>query len=263
MLLIGEKINVMSKTIGPAMKERNPEPIVELAKEQIEAGANMLDLNVGPATKKGDEMMAWLVETVQGAVDVPLCLDTTNPVAMEAGLAAHKGQAMINSTSGDPERMQTMMPLAAQYNAKLIGLALTEKGIPRDANERMSVAVDIMTGCMEHGVDLENLYLDPLVLSITVPGAQYQAMEVVESIKMFRQLNDPPLKTVVGLSNISNGALPETKPLLDSVFLTMLLDAGLDAAIVDPFEAELMNTMKTIRVLGNETVYCHSYLELC
>ncbi len=262
MLLIGEKINVMSKTIGPAMKERNAEPIVQLAEEQVAAGANMLDLNIGPATKAGDEMMAWLVETVQGAVDVPLCLDTTNPVAMEAGLAVHKGQAMINSTSGDPERIATMMPLAAQYNAKLIGLALTEKGIPRDANERMSVAVDIMSACMEHGVDLDNLYLDPLVLSICVPGAQYQAMEVVESIRMFKQLNEPPLKTVVGLSNISNGAPAETKPLLDSVYFTMLADAGLDAAIVDPFESELINTAKTLEVFHNGTVYCHSYLEL-
>ncbi len=263
MLLIGEKINVMSKTIGPAMKERNPEPIVELAKAQVDAGANMLDINIGPATKAGDEMMAWLVETVQGAVDVPLCLDTTNPVAMEAGLAVHKGQAMINSTSGDPERIASMMPLAAKYNSKLIGLALTEKGIPRDANERMAVAVDIMTACMEHGVDLENLYLDPLVLSITVPGAQYQTLECINAVKMFKELNDPPLKTVVGLSNISNGALPETKALLDGIFFTMLACNGLDAAIIDPLETEFMNMIKTIKVINNDTVFCQSYLELC
>jgi 5-methyltetrahydrofolate corrinoid/iron sulfur protein methyltransferase len=266
MIIIGEKINVMSKTIGPAMRERDAGPIVEMAKAQLAGGADYLDVNIGPATKAGDEMMAWLVRTIQEACDgTPLCLDTSNPVAMEAGLAAHdsgKGKPIVNSTSGAQERLDAMVPLAAKHDAMIIGLCTQEKGIPRDANARMSVAADLMGACMMHGVPLEDLILDPLVLPVCVPGAQNQVNEVFQSVKMFQQLNDPPLKSVVGLSNISNGVPGETKPLVDRTFLAMLASAGLWAAIADPLDVALMSTVKTIRVLEDEVVYCHSFLEL-
>lgn len=263
MIIIGEKINVMSKTIGPAMKDKVEGPIVDLAKAQIAAGATYLDVNIGPATRGGDEMMAWLVQTIQAACDdVCLSLDTSNPSAMEAGLKAHKGKAIINSTSGAQERLDTMVPLAAAHGAMIIGLCTVERGIPRDANERMAVAVDIMGACMTHGVPIEDLILDPLVLPVCVPGAQNQAHEVFESIKMFGQLNDPPPKTTLGLSNISNGVPPRTKPLVDRTFLAMLAACGLWSAIADPLDRELMETAKTVGILQDETVYCHSYLEL-
>jgi 5-methyltetrahydrofolate corrinoid/iron sulfur protein methyltransferase len=263
MIIIGEKINVMSGTIGPAMKERVAEPIVELAKAQLAAGAHYLDINIGPATKGGPEMMTWLVETIQGATnDTPLCLDTSNPQAMEAGLTAHKGKAIVNSTSGAQERLDTMVPLAAKHGAMIIGLCTVERGIPRDANARLAVAVDIMGACMMHGVPIEDLILDPLVLPICVPGAQNQAKEVFEAIRMFGQLGDPAPKSTLGLSNISNGVPPETKPLVDRTFLAMLASCGLWSAIADPLDADLMATAKTVGILQDETVYCHSYLEL-
>lgn len=291
MLIVGEKINVISKEIGKAMKERNPGPIQEMAKKQVAGGANWLDINIGPASKDGPELMEWLVKTVQEVVNVPLSLDTTNAEAMEAGLKVHKGKALINSASGAPERLKNMLSLAAKYNADVIGLTMTEKGIPRDANERMVIAYDIVTACAEYGVPLENLYLDPLILPIAV--AQNQAMEAVEAIKMFKQLNDPPLKTIVGLSNISNGTPPQTKPVLDRVYLVVLKDAGLDAAIADPLDKELMaaakdgeailnlakdeNVLQTalansedkellvaaraIKIFRNEMLYAHSFVE--
>ncbi|MDI6891994.1 MAG: dihydropteroate synthase [Actinomycetota bacterium] len=259
MLVIGEKINVMSKTIGPAMKSREAKPIQELALAQVGAGANMLDVNIGPATKGGPEMMDWLVKMIQEVVDVPLSLDTTNAAAMEAGLKVHKGQALINSASGEKERLTSMLSLAAKYDAKVIGLTLTKAGIPRDANERMAIAVDIIGACAEHGVSLENLYLDPLILPIGV--AQQQAMEVVEAIKMFRQLNEPPIKTVVGLSNIYNGVPEEIHGVLIRTYLTVLMTAGLDAAIMDALDKDLMDTLKTIQIFKNEILYCHSYLD--
>ncbi len=259
MLVIGEKINIMSKSLGPAMKERNAEPIIEMAKKQVERGANMLDINIGPATKDGLALMEWLVTTVQGVVDVPLSLDTTNVDAMEAGLKVHKGQAMINSASGEPERLEKMMSLASQYNAKIIGLTLTEKGIPRDANERVTVAVDILTKAMEKGVPPENLYLDPIIMPVGV--AQKDFVEIFEALRMFKQLNDPPVKTVVGLSNASNSLPPKIKPLIDRTLLVMLMACGLDAAILDPLDKDLMNALKTSLVLKNEILYCHSYLD--
>lgn len=260
MLAIAEKINVIKKDIGAAMKAMDKKPIQDLAEAEVKAGANILDVNIGPATKGGPELMDWLVKTIQEVVDVGLSLDTTNAEAMEAGLKAHKGQAMINSASGEPARLEKTMSLAEQYNAKIIGLTMREKGIPRDANERVEIAMEILAAASAHNVSPENLYLDPLVLPVAV--AQEHAKEAIEALKMFKQLSDPPVKTVVGLSNISNGAPAEIKPLLDRVFLTVLMDAGLDAAIMDPLDKDLMGTLKTIRVFNGDILYCHSYLDM-
>lgn len=259
MLIIGEKINVMSKTIGPAMKAREAKPIQELAVAQVSAGANVLDVNLGPASKGGPEMMEWLVKTIQEVVDVPLSLDTTNAEAMAAGLKAHKGQAIINSTDARRERLETILPLAKEHEAKVIGLTMTEAGIPRDANERVAIAVDIMAAFMEFDVPLDRLYLDPLVLPIGV--AQNQASEVIEAVRMFKQLNDPPLKTVAGLSNIYNGTPSALHSAIGATYLIMLMSAGLDAAIVDPLDKRMIEAIRTAEVVQNKILYCDSYLD--
>lgn len=259
MIIIGEKINVMSKSLGKAMQERNPEPILEMAKKQVEAGANYLDINIGPATKGGPELMEWLVTTIQSEMDIPLSLDTTNYEAMEAGLKVHKGKAIVNSASGEPERLEKMSDLAAKYNAALIGLCLTSEGIPRDASERAAVATEILMKTMEKGIPTEDLYLDPLVLPVSV--AQKDAQEVMEAIKVFKQLADPPPKTVVGLSNVSNSTPDAVKSWLDRTLLAMLMAVGLDGAILNPLDKDLMATLKTALVFRNEILYCHSYLD--
>lgn len=256
MFVIGEKVNVINTKIGVAMKERNPEPILAMAKAQVDAGANLLDINIGQA-KDGPERMAWLVGIIQDAMDVRCCLDSMNPAAIEAGLKVHKGRALINSTNGLPETMAAYLPLAAQYDADIIGLTMMN-GIPRDANERAAIAVDIMTNAMAYGVPIENIFFDPLILPIKV--AQEQAIQVFEAIKLFRQLNDPPLKTVVGLSNISNGIFGEVKSLMDSTMLSTLMALGLDAAIMDPTDETLMNTVKTVDVFNGDILYAPSYL---
>ncbi len=161
MILIGESINVMSKTIGPALKERNPKPIQELAKAEVETGVDYLDLNIGPARKAGDELMTWVVNTVQEVTDLPLSLDTTNPVAIEAGLKVHKGRALINSIS--LARMDEELPQAKKYNAYMIGLLWGREGMPRDANERGMIAADLMYKTGEMGIPNENILFDPIV----------------------------------------------------------------------------------------------------
>ncbi len=259
MIIIGEKINVMSKIIGPAMKAREAKPIQDLAKSQAAGGADYLDINIGPATKDGPELMEWLVKTVQEAVDMPLSLDTTNAEAMEAGLKVHKGTALINSISGEKSRLDKMLPLVKKYDANVIGLALSDVGIPRDANERVAVAVDVMTALSMEGISLDKLFLDPIVMPVCV--AQKDALEVVEAIKLFKQLNDPPIKTVVGLSNVFNGCPEEVKGILGRTFFTYLTAVGLDAAIADPLDKEFMDVVKTLKVYQNEILYCHSYLE--
>jgi len=259
MLVVGEKINVISIEIGKAMKERNAGPIVELAKAQIKGGADILDVNIGPASKEGHELMPWLVETIQGAIDCRLSLDTTNVSAMEEGLKVHKGKAMINSASGEAERMNNMLGLAGRYKADVIGLAMTEKGIPDDLNERTAIAYEIVAACGEHGLPLENLFLDPLILPVSV--AQDKAMEGIEAVRMFQQLNDPPLNTIVGLSNISNGTPDKTKPILDRVYLTMLMEAGLSAAIMDPLDKDLVACVRAVKIFRNEMLYAHSFMD--
>lgn len=258
-LLIGEKITVTSSKVNQALKERDAKQIQELAVRQIEAGANMLDVSIGPGTKGGPEMMEWLVKTVQEVVDAPLSLDTTNPAAMEAGLKVHRGQALINSTTAEKERLAGMLPLAKTYDANIIALTMTEAGIPRDANERAAIAVDILGAMAEHDVPLERLYLDPLILSVGV--MQNQACEVMTAMALFKELSDPPLKTLAALSNVFNGCPARVKNVLGRTYLAMLMTIGVDAVILDPLEAEIMDTIKTVQVFKNDVLYAHSYLD--
>ena len=290
MILIGESINVMSKTIGPALKERNPKPIQELAKAEVETGVDYLDLNIGPARKAGDELMAWVVNTVQEVTDLPLSLDTTNPVAMEAGLKVHKGRALINSIS--LARMDEELPLAKKYNAYMIGLLWGREGMPRDANERCVLAVDLIYKANQMGIPNQDIWIDPIATPVSVEINQVKAC--LEFMSMLQDIA-PGCKSIVGLSNISNGTPTHLRPYLNRTYLTMLLKYGLYSAIVDAFDAELIKIakgekpelvdlvhrvmdgerlelsslteeevkyVKTVRVLTGESLYSHSWLEI-
>jgi len=263
MLIIGERINVITKLQREAMQKRDKAPIQEMARNQVKSGAGMLDINIGPAEDDGPALMDWIVKTVQEAVQVPLCLDTTNPAAMEAGLKAHDntwGRPMINSASGEEERLNVMMPLAGKYGAQIIGLTLNKQGIPALAEDRCAIAAEIMAKAAEDGVPMEDIYLDPLILP--VPFSQDKSLESIRAIKLFRELNDPPMKTVVGLSNISNGAPKYLRPILNRVFTALLMYEGLDSAIIDPLELEMIQVIKTTDILMGKTLYAHSYLEM-
>jgi 5-methyltetrahydrofolate corrinoid/iron sulfur protein methyltransferase len=260
MLIIGEKLSIIAKRVREAMMAKDKGPIKEIAEAQYKAGAGMIDANIGPAEDGGEELMQWMVTTIQEAVPLPVCLDTTNFAAVEAGLKVHNGQwgtPMINSTSNDPERFP-MLELAAKYNARIIGLTVGKGGLPADAEERSAIAAEIMARAMEYGLPLDNLYLDPLVLQIAT--SQDHALKVIKSIQMFQHLNDPPMKTVVGLSNISNGCPKPLRPVLNRYYLSLLIYEGLTAAIADPHEVR--EVAKTIDVIMGRTLYAHSYLEM-
>jgi len=290
MILIGENINIMSKTIGPALRERTPKPIQELAKAEAEAGVDYIDLNIGPARKAGDELMEWVVKTVQEVTDLPLSLDTTNPVAMEAGLKVHKGRALINSIS--LARMEEELPLAKEYNANLIGLLWGMEGMPRDAAERGVLAVELMYKANEMGIPNENIWIDPIATPVSVEINQVKAC--IEFLSMLADIA-PDCKSTVGLSNISNGTPTDLRPYLNRTYLVMLMKYGLYSAIVDAFDSELIKIakggkpeivdlvhrvmdgekpdlsslteeevkyVKTVRVLTGESLYSHSWLEI-
>jgi len=294
MLIIGEKVNVMMKKIGAAMKAYEKKPIQEMALLQVEGGANWLDINLGPATKEGPERMRFVVEAVQEVTDIPLALDTMNIEAMKAGLEVVKGEVMINSISSQPERIAALMPMAVEHNAWVVGLTLNDQGnVPRDANERVEVAYNIIMAAQEYGIPLDKLLIDPIVLPISV--AQDQVHALIDAMDMLQGVFaefDPQPGTVVGLSNVSNGVPnEEIASLINRTLLAVLMAKGLTAAIVDPNDEELMGVvkknqeyqivekivngepvdegdptalklLKTWRVLTEETLYAHSYLEL-
>lgn len=257
MLIIGELINGMYKQVGKAIVEKDKKTIQKIAKEQIEQGANILDVNTGPVAKDPVDAMKWLTETIQEAVDAPLCFDSTKAAVIEAGLKLAKKKAMINSTNADDEKLNILLPLAKKYNAQIIGLTMDKAGVPRDRFKRSELALKIISSCMEHGIDLDDVYIDPIVLPVNV--AQSQATEVLESIREFKVISDPPPKTVVGLSNVSQGT--KNRSLINRTFLVMATAFGLSAAIVDPLDKELMDAMITAELILNKNIYCDSYLD--
>jgi 5-methyltetrahydrofolate corrinoid/iron sulfur protein methyltransferase len=260
MLIIGEKLSIIAKRVREAMMKKDKGPIQEIATSQWKSGAGMIDANIGPAEDGGEDLMQWMVTTIQAVVPLPLCLDTTNYKAIEAGLKVHAnqwGRPLINSTSNDPERF-SMLELAAKYNTQIIGLTVGKGGLPADAEERAAIAADIMARAAEYGVPLEDIYLDPLVLQIAT--SQDHALKVIRAVKMFQELNDPPMKTVVGLSNISNGCPKHLRPVINNHYLSLLMYEGLTAAIADPHE--ITPSVKTVDVILGKTLYAHSYMDM-
>lgn len=261
MIVIGESLHVIAPKVRKALEERDRKSIQDLVAHQVESGANVIDLNIGPQKKAGAEVMAWLVDVVQEVVDVPLCLDTTNAAAMEAGLKLCKRKPIINSTDATPERMNALLPLAAKYQANIIALTLAAVGLPSTADARIQLAVEeIMPAAAEYGVPLEDIFFDPLVL--TVNGMQNQVPEVISAVRFFKQMGDPPPKTTCGLSNVSNGAPDEVRPVLNRVFMVMMLGAGLDSAICDPFDPEIPAIIKAIESRDASSPRTRAYLSL-
>ncbi len=292
MILIGENINIMSKTVGTAIRERNPQPVQELAAAADKTGVDYLDLNIGPARKNGDELMRWMVETVQAVTSKPFSLDTTNPAAMEAGLQASKNRALINSISLQPDRLEFGLPLVNKYDADMIGLLWGIDGMPRDANERCAMAVDLVYKANQAGIPNERIWIDPIATPISVEINQVKAC--VEFMTMLSEIC-PGCKSTVGLSNISNGTPDHLRPMLNRTYLIMLMRNGLYSAIADAFDAELIKIaqgqrpdivdlvhrvmdgedfdmasltreqahyVKTVNVLTGKTLYSHSWLEI-
>lgn len=291
-VLIGENLNIMSQTIGPALKERRADPIIALAAGETAAGMDMLDLNIGPAKKTGAELMSWLVSVVQGVTRLPLSLDTTNASAIEEGLKLCRGRALVNSISLQPERLEALLPLAKQYGSEIIGLLWGIEGMPRDANERCMLAVELVYRANDLGIPNNDIWIDPIVTPIS--GEITQVNACVEFLAMLPEIA-PGCKSVVGLSNISNGTPAFLRPMLNRTFLIILMRKGLYGAIVDAFDKELQDIargrrsdivdlvyramdgdsfdlasltkwqrdyIKTVKVLTGQALYSHSWLEV-
>jgi 5-methyltetrahydrofolate corrinoid/iron sulfur protein methyltransferase len=253
MLLIGENIHIISKKTRIAIQERDEDYIKSLARKLNASDMDYIDLNIGPARRQ-EGTMAWLINAVSPEVDLPFSLDTTNLSEMEAGLKLlfENQVSIINSTSGDPERLNSLMPLAAQYNANIIGLTMDNvSGIPKDPDGKLEIAMAIMEKASEIDIDNDRVYLDPLVLPVSV--AQDQAVESLNSIRVFKEAFDPPVNTIIGLSNVSNSAPKENRPLINRVYLVLAMGCGLDSAIVDAFDDRLKRYVEVIEYGKPET----------
>jgi len=257
MFIIGECINGMSLKIASAISQRDKKIIQKYALDQVSCGADTLDLNCGPASPKPLVDMAWLVETVQEVTEKPLCLDSSNPKVIEEGLKASQNKTIINSTTADPEKLDILVALAKQYKSKLIGIAINAKGIPQNIDQRVELAATIVAYCQQNKFPVEDLYLDPIVLPINV--AQAQMKDILSAIFEFKSISQPSPKTIIGLSNISQGS--SVRSLINRTFLTMAVANGLDSAILNSKDKALMDTLITAELILNKNIFCDSYLE--
>jgi 5-methyltetrahydrofolate corrinoid/iron sulfur protein methyltransferase len=240
------------------MEKMDGEPILKRAREQLAGGATYLDVNIGPAERNGEELMKWAVKLIQESCDnVPLCLDTANKKAIEAGISVYNrsnGKPIVNSADAG-DRISNI-DLAAANDAIVITLC-SKEGVPANNDERMVYCQEMLERGLSLGLDALDMWFDPLTL--VIKGMQEKQLEYLEFI---RQLKDMGLNSTAGISNASNGMPKEIRPIVDSTLLAMAIESGLTSAIVNPCDKRLMDTVKTASIILNQTLYADSYLEL-
>lgn len=255
MIIIGEKINGSRKAVAQAILKRDKEFIRRLAKSQAEAGSHYLDVNAGTDPEREPEDIAWLVTTVQGACDIPLCLDSTNPEALRAGLDLVKQTPLINSVSGEMSRIEGVLPLALEYKTGLILLALDdETGIPDSSDGRMKIVDKLVGLARKGGLADAQLHVDPLVTAISTDTDS--ALITFDTIRKIRSAY-PRVHITSGLSNISFG-MP-VRQLINRTFMAMAVQAGLDCAIADPNDGQLLGAMLAAEMLMGKDRYCQNF----
>lgn len=257
MLIIGERINGMFKKVAEAIRNNDKKIIQEIALRQVEYGADMLDVNVGPSAAEPVSAMEWLVKTIQEVTDVPLSIDSAKPEVIEAGLKLAGKKPMINSTTAEIAKLNAFLPLAKKFGASIIGLTMDEKGVPGDASRRTELALQILASAMEHEIEPDDIYIDPLILPVNV--AQDQCSKVLECIGECRLLSEPAPHIILGLSNVSQKC--RNRELINRTYLVMAMARGLDSAILDPSDNELQNALITAELLLNKDIYCDSFLD--
>lgn len=268
MILIAERINGMFSDVKQAIADKNKKVIQELAKKQTEAGATYLDVNVGTAAADQQATMQWLVETIQETCATPLCLDSQKPDVIAAGLKVINADngVILNSTplnkKSDEQVLDKYIEMANQAGPKssIIALTMDKNGVPQDVDTRVAIAAEIVSKAMEKGFDAQRLFIDPIVLPVKVPNAQVQPTNILAAMDQIRMLCDPPVHMTVGLSNISQGA--SERSLINRVFLAMAISHGLDSAIADVFDKDLVNVVATSDMLMNKQIYSDSFLKV-
>jgi 5-methyltetrahydrofolate corrinoid/iron sulfur protein methyltransferase len=262
MYIIGENIHIISPRVKEALQARDRGFFQERAVAQVEAGAQALDLNLGPRKKDGEEVFPWMVETVEAVTDVPLSFDSTNLLGIEAGLKKiTKAQPIINSTSAEPERLEKVPLLAKKYNARLVALTMGATGIPVAADARVTIAIEqLIPRILEIDFPMSDLIIDPLAL--TVSGCQEYCPELIETIRTLQVAWNPAPAISVGLSNVSNSVPHENRALINRTYCAMLMGAGLNMLIADPLDTKLKETIRVIEQRDESTPVGRLYLKI-
>ncbi len=262
MYIIGENIHIISPPVKEAVANRDAEFFKAAAIKQVEYGVSAVDLNIGPQKKHGHEILPWMVQVVESVVDVPLVFDTTNLAAIVAACeVVSKAQPIINSTDARAERLATVPPVAKKYNTKLVALTMAEGMIPVGSDERVSMALErLIPHMLEIDFPIDDLVIDPLVL--TVSGCQEYCPECIEAVRTLKFAWEPPPLSNAGLSNVSNAVPHKMRPLLNRVYMVMLMGAGLDMVIADPFDAALMEAIRIVEERDGSTPLGQLYVNL-
>ena len=256
MIIIGELINASRKTIKAAIEARDTEAIQKVATDQVEAGADYIDVNAGIFVGKEPKYLRWLVETVQQVTDKPCAMDSPDPKAIEAALSVHQGTPMINSISLEKERFDKLMPIIAGTDMKVVALCMSDDGMPETVDDRMQIANRLVNSLIQNNVKVENIFVDPLVQPLSVNNTfGLEFINTIEAIvKRF-----PGVHTACGLSNISYG-LPARK-FMNQTFMTMAIAKGLDGAIINPLDKKMMASIIAAEALAGRDNFCMKYLK--
>jgi 5-methyltetrahydrofolate corrinoid/iron sulfur protein methyltransferase len=255
-IFIGERINTGFADIKQAVADKDPAPLQQWARKQAEAGADYLDVNLG-AVSSDPADLCWMIETVQQAAETPISVDTNKPKILTEAIKVCRPGMLINSTTAAEDKLEAVMPIAAERNASVIGIVMDEKGTPKSVDQRMENAAKILAKAMELDISPDRVFLDPIVMPLKF--MQEQAREIFEAQRQFLLLSDPRPHIVCGLSNISSGAVH--KKLINRIFLAMAIGSGLDAAICDVLDTDLVNAARTAELMMNREIYADSYVK--
>jgi cobalamin-dependent methionine synthase I len=255
MKIIGEKINGTRKRVAQAIAERDADFIKDLARKQADAGSAWLDVNAGTHPDKEPEDLIWLIGTIQSVVDTPLSLDSANPKALKIAVQAVTRTPLINSISAEPDRLEGILPIVAEHGCQVIALAMDAKQIPESSAERLDVIRTVIQKTRAQGVPDDHLYVDPLAMTIATNTES--AMTAIETVGLVKQAF-PEVHFTIGLSNISFG-LPG-RGYINRNFLTLLMLAGLDSAILDPLDREMQKAILATELLLGHDQHCLNYI---
>ncbi len=256
MILIGERINAGFKDVKAAIEQKDKKTIQEWAKKQAHAKASYLDVNMGAVSNKASDL-CWMIESVQEVTDIPISIDNSKIDILKEAVKVCQKPPLINSVTAVDDKMDEMFPLVKESGASIICLVMDASGSPKSADKRVENAGKIFVKAMEHGIQTENLFIDPIIMPLRY--MQDQAKEILNAVKQFTLFSDPPPHIVAGLSNISNGTVH--KKFINRVFTAMLIANGLDALICDVLDNDLIHTILTAKLVMNREIFADSFIE--
>lgn len=255
MIIVGEKINTSRKSIHEAVESRDGAFIAGVAREQAEAGAHYIDVNAGTFVDGEVGCLSWLVDTVQAEVDLPLCLDSSNPEALSSAMKRHRGDPMVNSISLERDRFQALLPVVTSRPCHVVALCMAENAMPTTVEERVQVGSELVEKLTAEAIPLERIYVDPLIQPVSVDTRMG-----IAALGAIHEIMDgfPGVNTICGLSNVSFG-LPERR-VINRNFLALCIAYGLSAAILDPTDNHLMATLLSVEMLLGRDEYCENFI---